>query len=173
MSGPPGVLALPSSDVLGRHDARVSDHLVGVDRAEQAVESAVAARLVGKLSDAPPFALAHSPAMPLSAWEQWIAMPSKSAVARSPSLAPSPSLSGPPAVFDQFANVACGELVPNTLPMSPVALVSVFSNSMLAMLNAPTSQPARVNGTQGAGVLAPPVVTRFGRRSDALTGSVQ
>ena len=48
------------------------------------------------------------------------------------------------------ASMACGELGPNTLLMSPV----VFSKSIFAIEKAPTSQPARVNGTQGAGAFS-------------------
>ena len=49
------------------------------------------------------------------------------------------------------ASMACGELGPNTLLMSLVT----FSNSIFAIEKAPTSQPARVNGTQGAGAFLP------------------
>src|SRR5215831_10197402 len=44
---------------------------------------------------------------------------------------------------------------PNTLVMSPVGPVPVFSSTMLAPATAPTSQPARVYGTQGAGAFIP------------------
>jgi hypothetical protein len=66
-----------------------------------------------------------------------------------------------------------GELAPNTLVTSPAELVLVFSSSMLAMLNAPTSQPARVNGTHGAGVFVPRLVIKLNAESVVLTGSVQ
>jgi hypothetical protein len=49
------------------------------------------------------------------------------------------------------ASMACGEFGPNTLLMSLV----MFSNSILAIEKAPTSQPARVKGTQGAGAFLP------------------
>ena len=42
-----------------------------------------------------------------------------------------------------------GELAPNTLGMSTL----VFSSSWLAVDTSPTLQPARVNGTHGAGVI--------------------
>ncbi len=58
--------------------------------------------------------------------------------------------------------------------MSPVAFVSVFSSSMFAVPTPPTSQPARVNGTHGAGVVFCPSVIMFGSGSFAgSTGSVQ
>ncbi len=41
-----------------------------------------------------------------------------------------------------------GELAPNTLGMS----TAVFSRMVFAAATWPTSQPDRVNGTQGAGV---------------------
>ena len=43
---------------------------------------------------------------------------------------------------------ASGELAPNAWAMSGV----VFSSSWFAVAMSATSQPARVNGTQGAGV---------------------
>ena len=50
----------------------------------------------------------------------------------------------------------------------------VFSSSMLAVPTPPTSQPARVNGTHGAGVFRAPSVIMFGFGSFvASTGSVQ
>ena len=67
---------------------------------------------------------------------QWMRMPSKSATALAWLLA---------------ASMACDELGPNTLLMSLVT----FSNSIFAIEKAPTSQPARVNGTQGAGAFLP------------------
>ena len=42
-----------------------------------------------------------------------------------------------------------GELAPNASAMSGV----VFSSSWFAVATSPTSQPARVNGTHGAGVI--------------------
>ena len=47
--------------------------------------------------------------------------------------------------------MSSGEPVPNTVRTSPGTL----SNSILAIENAPTSQPARVNGTHGAGKVLP------------------
>src|SRR4029077_4921792 len=48
--------------------------------------------------------------------------------------------------------IASGEFAPNTVGTSTAG----FSSTMFAVEKSPTSQPARVNGTQGAGV------TRFG-----------
>ena len=45
--------------------------------------------------------------------------------------------------------MASGESGPNTFGMS----TAVFSSSTFAVATAPTSQPARVYGTQGAGVI--------------------
>src|SRR5262249_24174046 len=56
----------------------------------------------------------------------------------------------------------CGEGLPNTFVMSPVGPVPVFSSTMLAVAMAPTSQPARVNGTHGAGAFSPSGVIMFG-----------
>ncbi len=67
------------------------------------------------------------------------------------------------------ASFHSGDPAPNTRVMSPVAEVDAFSNSMFAVPTPPTSQPARVNGTHGAGVFLPPVVTMFG--SGSPTGS--
>src|SRR2546423_14588 len=63
--------------------------------------------------------------------------------------------------------------LPNTLVMSPDEPVLVFSSSMFASDTAPTSHPARVKGTHGAGVFFWPVVTMFGSLSGNPTGSVQ
>ena len=49
--------------------------------------------------------------------------------------------------------------------MSPNGPVPVFSSSMFASETAPTSQPARVYGTHGAGVVFCPSVTMFGSGS--------
>ena len=48
-----------------------------------------------------------------------------------------------------------GEGLPNTFGMSN----ELFSSTMLAVATAPTLQPARVNGTQGAGALLPSAVS--------------
>jgi hypothetical protein len=48
------------------------------------------------------------------------------------------------------ASVNCGDGLPNTLVTSPLGSVRVFSSTMFAVAIAPTSQPARVQGTQGA-----------------------
>jgi hypothetical protein len=49
--------------------------------------------------------------------------------------------------------------------MSPNVPVPVFSSSRFAVPTPPTSQPARVNGTHGAGVVFCPSVTMFGSGS--------
>jgi hypothetical protein len=46
--------------------------------------------------------------------------------------------------------------------MSPVAVVELFSSSTFAIPAPPTSQPARVNGTHGAGVVFCASVIMFG-----------
>src|SRR3954453_21164806 len=81
-------------------------------------------------------------------------------------------VSEPPAL-DQSANACSPDGLPNTFVMSPLAFVFVFSSSMFAIENAPTSQPARVNGTHGAGVFFCPSVIRLGSVSLSVTGSVQ
>src|SRR5512142_1537895 len=68
-----------------------------------------------------------------------------------------------------LVNCCWGEPAPNIATMS----LLVFSASMSASENAPTSHPARVYGTQGAGVFFCPSVIRFVSGSVALTGSVQ
>ena len=75
----------------------------------------------------------------------------------------------------RIASVACGDGLPKTLVMSPVGPVPVFSSTMLAVATAPTSQPARVYGTHGAGAFAPVGVIMFGTVGvfGAETGSVQ
>jgi hypothetical protein len=58
--------------------------------------------------------------------------------------------------------------------MSPPGAIELFSSSTLAVPTPPTSQPARVNGTHGAGVVLPVSVIRFGAESSApSTGLVQ
>ena len=53
-------------------------------------------------------------------------------------------------------------------------VVVLFSSSMFAVPTPPKSQPARVNGTHGAGVVLPVSVTMFGGESSApSTGLVQ
>src|ERR1700730_6893202 len=63
-----------------------------------------------------------------------MAMPRKSALA----LSRSPVL---------LASIPSGDAAPNTVLTS----AGTLSNSILATENPPTSQPARVNGTQGGG----------------------
>src|SRR4030088_3646263 len=56
-------------------------------------------------------------------------------------------------------------LAPKACVISPNGPVPVFSSSMLAVETPPKLHPARVNGTQGAGVVFCPSVTMFGRGS--------
>ena len=72
-----------------------------------------------------------------------------------------------------FASFHCGELAPNTLVMSPLAPVPVFSSTVFAVATAPKLQPALVYGTHGAGAFCPVGVTMFGTVVVAVTGSVQ
>src|SRR5205823_7573099 len=85
-----------------------------------------------------------------AAFPQWMAMPTKSVCAS--------------AGFET-ASFHSGEPVPKTFVMSPDAFVAVFSSSMFAVPTPPTSHPARVNGTHGAGVFLPVSVTMFGLES--------
>src|SRR5262245_14891713 len=72
------------------------------------------------------------------------------------------------------ASFHSGEPWPNTFVMSPVGAVDAFSSSRFAVPTPPKSQPARVNGTHGAGVVFWPSVTMFGRVSPTgSTGLVQ
>src|ERR1700749_844255 len=50
-----------------------------------------------------------------------------------------------------FASIPSGEVFPNTVLTS----AGMLSNSILAVEKPPTSQPARVNGTQGEGGVLP------------------
>src|SRR5207253_11439664 len=81
------------------------------------------------------------------------------------------------AEFDATACLHSGEPVPKTSDMSPKGPVPVFSSSMFASEIAPKSQPARVNGTHGAGVVFCPSVTMFANGSrtpvESSTRSVQ
>src|SRR3954464_13721017 len=52
----------------------------------------------------------------------------------------------------EAVSIASGEFGPNTVGTSTAA----FSSTMLAVEKLPTVQPARVNGTHGAGVTPPP-----------------
>ena len=56
-----------------------------------------------------------------------------------------------------------------------VKIARAFSRTVLAVATSPTSQPARVNGTHGAGAVRPSGVTMFGTVGvlAADTGSVQ
>jgi hypothetical protein len=89
-------------------------------------------------------------------------MPTKSVWAIRRSLVPDG------AALAAVASFHSGELAPKTLVMSPLGPVPVFSRTTLASATAPKSQPARVNGTHGAGALRgvpPSPVTMFGSRS--------
>ena len=93
-------------------------------------------------------------------------MPTKSVCGWPFALAWAASLGSAAAAAASFHS---GELAPNTRVMSPVALVAVFSSSMFAVPTPPTSQPARVNGTQGAGVVFCPSVIMFGSGSNVAS----
>src|SRR5437660_4355208 len=87
---------------------------------------------------------------------QWTAKPTKSVCALARAAVPDG------AAFDAAASVNCGDGLPNTFVISPVGPVPVFSRTMFADAMAPTSHPARVNGTHGAGTVRPSGVTMFG-----------
>src|SRR6202022_484765 len=57
------------------------------------------------------------------------------------------------AALEATASFHSGDPVPKTWVMSPKAPVPVFSSSILAVDTPPKLHPARVNGTQGAGVV--------------------
>src|SRR5262245_11965843 len=110
---------------------------------------------------------------------QWMAMPTKSVCG----WARTAGSADPCAAWASFHS---GEPTPNTLVMSPVGSVPVFSRTVLAIPAAPTSHPALVNVTHGAGVIraapVPPseggsLFTMFGFGSadgvDASVWSVQ
>src|ERR1700730_1973172 len=64
-----------------------------------------------------------------------------------------------------LASIHSGLPLPKACVMSPNGPVPVFSSSMLAVETPPKLQPARVYGTQGAGVFFCPSVTMFGNGS--------
>src|SRR5882724_3001972 len=64
---------------------------------------------------------------------------------------PMPTKSAKPCGGFAATSAASSELGPNTIGMS----IAVFSRIVLAVATAPKSQPARVNGTQGAGAILP------------------
>ena len=91
---------------------------------------------------------------------QWIAIPTKSVCARARAAVPEA------AIWEALPSFHSGEFSPKTLVMSPVGSVAktldepvlktialLFSSTVLAVPTLPTSQPARVNGTHGAGAL--------------------
>src|SRR5947209_8832790 len=90
----------------------------------------------GSLSAWPPLAEEHSVLL----CAQWMPIPTKSAVAR---------------VGFALTSAACGEFGPKTVGIS----VAMFSSTVFAVPTAPTLQPARVNGTQGAGAFFPSAVS--------------
>src|SRR5438094_7639605 len=90
---------------------------------------------------------------------QWIAMPTKSVSDFARAAVPDG------AAFDATASFHSGDPVPKASLMSPKGPVPVFSNSILAADTPPKSQPARVNGTQGAGVFFWPSETILGNGS--------
>src|SRR6267142_475517 len=77
---------------------------------------------------------------------QWIARPTKSVWARFRAAV----FAG--AAFDASASLNSDEPAPKTFVISPAGPVPVFSRTMFASATAQKSQPARVYGTQGAGV---------------------
>src|SRR5262250_1630419 len=98
---------------------------------------------------------------------QWTLSPTKSVCALARAAVPGG------AAAEATASFHCGEPAPNTLVMSPLGPVPVFSSTVLAVATAPKSHPARVNGTHGAGALSPLGVTMFGTVVVGAAGSVQ
>src|SRR5262249_39153167 len=102
---------------------------------------------------------------------QWMAKPMKSVCARLRAAVPAG------AALDDTASFHSAEPAPNTLVMSPLGPVAVFSSTMLAgPPAAPQSQPPRVYGTHGAGVVrgnpvAPFTMFRSGSAGDALVST--
>ncbi len=80
---------------------------------------------------------------------QWTAKPTRLVWARLRAALPEP------AIAEVVASANWGEPEPNIVVTSPLGPVPVFSRTMLAEATAPTSQPARVNGAQGAGMFVP------------------
>src|SRR3954451_13890400 len=113
---------------------------------------------------------------------QWMAIPTKSVCALRTSAG---SLGGAGGVvlrvasmFEASASFHSGEPAPNTFVMSPFGPVPVFSRTTFASAVAPQSQPARVYGTHGAGVifgepLSPFTITGAGSVGGMLTSSVR
>ena len=90
---------------------------------------------------------------------QWTAIPTKSVSAFARAAVPDG------AALEATASFHSGEPAPNASVMSPNVPVPVFSSSMFASEIAPKSQPARVKGTHGAGVVFCASVTMFGSGS--------
>src|SRR3954453_23067782 len=81
-------------------------------------------------------------------------------------------------VLETTASFHSGDPVPKTFVMSPFGPVPVFSSTTFASAVAPQSQPARVYGTHGAGVifgepLSPFTITGAGSVGGMLTSSVR
>src|SRR5262245_50636582 len=70
------------------------------------------------------------------------------------------------------AAACCGEGLPKIFVMSPVAVVFVFSRTMLALAMARTSHLSRVQGTQGGGTLLPSGPTMLGTEAVPAAVSV-
>src|SRR5262245_34599208 len=62
-----------------------------------------------------------------------------------------PTKSANPCAGFAATSAASGEPAPNTVGIS----MAVFSRTVFAVATAPTSQPARVKGTHGAGAILP------------------
>src|ERR1700730_851942 len=100
---------------------------------------------------------------------QWMAMPTKSVCAFARAAVPDG------AAAEATASFHSGDAAPKTWVMSPKAPVPVFSSSILAVDTPPKLQPARVNGTHGAGVVfgvPESPLTMFGRASRGGPGGV-
>ena len=82
-----------------------------------------------------------------------------------------------PAMLPTRIVVSPGLAAVNRIGVGPpvTKTAPLFSRTVFAVATPPQSQPARVNGTHGAGALAPVGVTMFGTVGvfDAETGSVQ
>src|SRR5580692_1087814 len=73
------------------------------------------------------------------------------------------------AAAEALASANCGELVPNTWATSLKVEDEAVSSSMLAVPTPPTSQPARVYPTQGAGAFWPVGVIMLGTLAAAVS----
>src|SRR5438094_1343052 len=102
---------------------------------------------------------------------QWIAMPTKSVSAFARAAVPDG------AAVDATASFHSGDPVPKASDMSPKGPIPMFSSSIFAVETPPKLHPARVYGTQGAGVFFWPSKTMLGNASlapvESSTRSVQ